>query len=378
MKIRSSAGLAAGLVATALLPAAAAATGPATVKLRVEGAQRTIYEGTLTTDARSITMGPGPTFGNPYPGGTHVCNGLNGGNQNGYSGTGGTPHTALDDAARLGAFAWYGFYDSGFDDFFPVTIGGEGAIAGPYWETRTNAVPNAFGGCQIELSNGNEVLFAIDGYGKPGLKLSGPAGASPGKPFTVSVTDAATSAPVAGADAGGLLTGADGRVALRFDTPGLVHLKAAKAGTVRSNALDVCVTTGSDGACGIRAAQPSAPDITAPIATIAGIRNGQRFSRKRAPRELHGSVSEDPSGLLAVKIRLTRKLGRTCWYFSGSKERFLKRRCGKKYAFKVGDRPRWSYLLPSRLPRGRYVLETYAIDNAFNHGATQRVAFRVR
>ena len=138
----------------------------------------------------------------------------------------------------------------------------------------------------------------------------------------------------------------------------------------------MCVTDGSDGACGT--VVPSAPDTTAPAAAIAGIRDGQRFSRRRAPRELHGTASDDPSGLWAVKIRLTRKLGKTCWYFSGSKERFLKRTCGKKYAFKVGEQPEWSYLLPSRLPRGRYVLDAYAIDNAFNHGTTQRVAFRVR
>jgi len=112
-------------------------------------------------------------------------------------------------------------------------------------------------------------------------------------------------------------------------------------------------------------------------ATISGIRNGKHFSRKKAPRELHGAVSADPSGLWAVKIRLTRKLGKSCWYFSGSKQRFLKRTCGKQYAFKVGDQPTWSYLLPARLPRGRYVLDTYAIDNAFNHGSDKRVRFRV-
>jgi hypothetical protein len=89
-------------------------------------------------------------------------------------------------------------------------------------------------------------------------------------------------------------------------------------------------------------------------------------------------VSADPSGLWAVKIRLTRRLGKTCWYFSGTRERFLERTCGKKFAFKVGEQTQWDYLLPARLPRGRYVLETYAIDNAFNHGPVQRVRFRVR
>ena len=137
-----------------------------------------------------------------------------------------------------------------------------------------------------------------------------------------------------------------------------------------------CVTNGSDGACGNVLA--SAPDKTAPIASIVGIRDGQRFTRRRAPRELSGTVSADPSGLWAVKLRLTRRLNGKCWYFSGSREQFLKRTCGKQYAFKVGDRNEWSYLLPARLPRGRYVLSTYAIDNAFNHGEEKRVVFRVR
>ena len=89
-------------------------------------------------------------------------------------------------------------------------------------------------------------------------------------------------------------------------------------------------------------------------------------------------MSADPSGLWAVKIRLTRRHRGKCWYFSGSKERFLKRTCGKQYAFKVGDRAEWSYLLPARLPRGRYVLSTYAIDTVFNRGEESRVVFRVR
>jgi hypothetical protein len=163
---------------------------------------------------------------------------------------------------------------------------------------------------------------------------------------------------------------------VRFDSTGPQRLKATKADSVRSNALDVCVTNGSDGACST--VQPSAPDRTAPTASIDGIRDGRRFTRRRAPRELKGTVSDDPSGLWAVKIRLTRRLNGKCWYFSGSREQFVKRTCGKQYAFKVGDRAQWSYLLPARLPRGRYVLSTYAIDNAFNRGEEQRVVFRVR
>jgi hypothetical protein len=374
MKHRSAAGLA-GLVLALLFATPAPASGPATVKVRVEGATSTIYEGVVTTDGRSITMGSGPAFGGgTYGGGTELCNGLNNNNEGHYSAPGGTPTTALDDAARTGAFTWYGPFDSSFDDFFVATIGGEGTLDGPYWDVRTNGVSNQLGGCQIELANGDDVLYAIDAFGKPALKLTGPATAAPGTPFPVSVTDAATGSALDAQVAGQPTTG--GTAMVRLDSVGLHRLKATRADAVRSNALEVCVTNGNDGGCGSVLASP--PDTTAPVAVIAGIRNGRTFSRKRAPRELHGTVSQDPSGLWAVKIRLTRKLGKTCWYFSGSKERFLERTCGKQYAFKVGDRPDWSYLLPSRLPRGRYVLSTYAIDNAFNHGATKTVRFRVR
>jgi Domain of unknown function (DUF4430) len=373
MKHRSTAGLA-GLVLALLLAAPAVAAGPATVKLRVEGATTTIYEGVVTTDARSITMSPGPMFGGTYPGGTHMCSGMNGTNDGGYTSPGGSPTTALDDAAKTGAFTWYGPFDSTFDDFFVTTIGGEGTIDGPYWDVRTNGVSNSRGGCQIELANGDEVLYAIDGYPKPALKLTGPATAAPGMPFTVRVTDE-TGAVVDGAAVGGQTT-TGGAATVRLDSAGPQRLKATKDGSIRSNGLDVCVTNGSDGACGT--VQPSAPDTTAPTASILGIRDGRRFTRRRAPRELSGTVSSDPSGLWAVKIRLTRRFRGTCWYFSGSREQFLKRTCGKQYAFKVGDRSDWSYLLPARLPRGRYVLDTYAIDNAFNRGEESRVVFRVR
>ena len=51
---------------------------------------------------------------------------------------------------------------------------------------------------------------------------------------------------------------------------------------------------------------------------------------------------------------------------------------GKQHAFKVAEATDWSYLMPARLPRGRYVLAAYAIDRAFNRGTESRVGFRVR
>ena len=103
------------------------------------------------------------------------------------------------------------------------------------------------------------------------------------------------------------------------------------------------------------------------------------FSRKKAPRTLRGKVASDPSGLSAVKIRLLRKDGKKCSFFSGGRERFRKTHlCWHGAFFKIGDRADWSYLLPKRLGRGRYRLEAYGIDGVFNRGPIKRIGFRVR
>jgi hypothetical protein len=369
MKIRPSAGLAAGLLAALLLPATAAAA-PVTVDLRIEGPTRTLFEGPVTTDVREFKFTNDPTG--------HTCDGTAT-----IGGTSSTPvptrGAVIAQAAEQTPFQLEGQWFSFGASF--TTIAGESVAFDPVTNKFLGEYENgrltSLGACADDAHNGDDALFAYGNGSEQLLELSGPARARPGQSVSLRVTDAGTHAAVAGASVGGKLTAADGTATVGpLSTRGTNDFKATKTGAIRSNRARVCVTDGADGACGTLV--PSMPDTTAPAATIAGIRDGQRFSRRRAPRELHGTASTDPSGLWAVKIRLTRKLGKTCWYFSGSKERFLKRRCGKKYAFKVGETPEWSYLLPARLPRGRYVLDVYAIDNAFNHGTAQRVAFRVR
>jgi hypothetical protein len=369
MKIRSAAGLA-GLVLGLLLAAPANAT-PVTVNLRVELRDATLFEGAVTTDVRDFRF-----TGDPVG---HTCDGtsVNGGLSAVPVPTRGA---ALMEAAERTPFAITGDWNTQFGAPSFITVGGENvefeSSTGRFFNEIINGEGSNFGACGEEIQNGDEVVFAYAAFGDRVLKLSGPATAQPGAPVSVRVTDAGNGNPVPGAAVAGVTTDADGRAAVGPFGAGEQALLATKTGAVRSNHLRLCVTTGADGACGSLAASP--PDTTAPLATIAGIRNHRTFTRKKAPRELHGSVTPDPSGLWAVKIRLTRQVGDTCWYFSGSKERFLKRTCGKQYAFKVGDRADWSYLLPARLPRGRYVLSTYAIDNAFNHGPAKTVRFRVR
>ena len=368
MKFRSPAGLAAGLAAATLL-AAPAAAAPVNVQLRIEGPTRTLFEGPVTTDVRPFRFTGDAT--------EHQCDGTT------VGGTSPSPvptrGAALATAAEQTPFSvvgsWHPQYGASFTE-----IAGESVKFDPgtsrFLAEYKNDVSASFGACSDPIQSGDDLLFAYADGSEKLLELSGPARAQPGQTATVRVTETPSGTPVAGATVGAATTSADGTAVVGPFPRGDNDLKAAKAGTIRSNRLRVCVTDGADGACGTL--QPSPPDRTAPVATITGIRNGQQFARRRAPRQLRGTVSPDPSGLWAVKIRLTRRLGTTCWYFSGSRERFLERTCGKRYAFKVGDRSDWSYLLPSRLPRGRYVLDSYAIDKLFNHGVSRTVRFRVR
>ena len=122
------------------------------------------------------------------------------------------------------------------------------------------------------------------------------------------------------------------------------------------------MTTGDDGACGTK-------DRRAPRGKIVSIREGQRFGRGKGPRTLSGIVAPDPSGLAAVRLRLTRNDGGRCATFDGRSERFATlKRCGATRGrwFNAGDREAWSYLLPARLGRGRYVLDVQARDRAGN------------
>jgi len=360
MKLRSPAGLAAGLAGAALLAAPAGAIAGPTVTVRVEGATSTLLERTRVT----LPDTPPPVAS---------CDAH-------------TAAAAIEVATR-------GNWDR---QTFTQTILGEthAFASSDYWAEwldRGSGIRRGNGICADVLGPGDEVVMLADVSPPPSfaptvfpLDVEGvPARARLGDAIAVTVVEyrSGTGAagegdrtPVAGATvrAGGsaATTGPDGRATIRLAQRGHVRVKATRAGNAASGAEQVVV--------GDVAAAPAPPDTTAPITTIVGIRDGQRFTRRRAPRELHGRASADPSGLWAVKIRLTRRHEGTCWYFSGSKERLLKRTCGKRYAFKVGETAEWSYLLPGRLPRGRYVLGAYAIDGAFNRGAESRLRFRVR
>ena len=368
-------GLLAGIALLIAAPSALAA--PVTVDLRIEGPTRTLFEGPVTTDVRTFRFTGDAT--------QHRCDGTAAENQ----GTSATPvptrGAAVAEAAERTPFTIRGqWFDSLGSPSFNE-IGGESVAFDPntnqFLAEYKNARAASVGSCADPIGPGDRVLFAYSDGDDPLLALSGPATARPGETATVKVTDAATGGAVAGARVGDGLTGADGTAIVGpFTQRGEQDLKAAKDGSVRSNRVRVCVSDGRDGFCQSTTPEPSSPgarDATAPAATVAGLRNGAVYSRRRAPRLLRGSVTADPSGLHSVKLKLTRRVGRRCSYFSGRRERFMKMRCGRGSFLRIGDRADWSYLLPKRLGRGSYVLEVKAIDGAFNRGTPALVRFRV-
>ena len=368
------AGLAAGLALLVAAPAALASN----VAVRVEGTGDTLLPRTAaTTSAGTFTKDGDPS---------HSCS------RNSATG-------ALEAATAGG---WSGRWAS-FGDYEIQTIKGEthssnaGDTSGTYWAFWLNYQYSSTGGCGTPMQDGDDVLFFPSCFGTgcdkepTPLRITAiPGSATPGSAFDVRVVqysvtfDSSFNAttheePAAGAavnaDGKSFTAGADGVAHVTVADKGLAGVRATKDGYVRSATEPVCVDCGAPPPAVPGA--PAARDTVAPATTLA-LRDGAVFSRRKAPRLLRGTVDADPSGLQGVKLRLTRRVGSKCAYFSGRREQFRPMRCGRGSFFRIGDRADWSYLLPKRLGRGRYVLEAKAIDGAYNRGPVKRVRFRVR
>jgi hypothetical protein len=353
---RRSLGLAAVIAAVAATPALAAPT----VTVRVEGQSATLLAPT------TVTLGADPVV---------LADATCPGN---------SAAAAIDKATG-------GNWDR---KQFTSSILGESHTfaANDYW---AEWISNRFGGgiCSDLLNEGDEVLMLVDTSDASfnptvfPLVLGGvPARVAPGAPFTVTVTQyrtagtpgTSTAEPASGVSVGAATTGADGRATLTLSTPGSATLRAVR-GAARSAPVPVCVSTGSDGACGSSAASACATsgddglcgtkDKRAPRGRIASIAEGQRFGKGKGPRSLSGTVAADPSGIADVRLRLTRNDHGRCQTFDGRSARLVAlKRCGAKHGkwFSAGDRQQWSYLLPARLGSGRWVLDVEARDRAGN------------
>ena len=118
-------------------------------------------------------------------------------------------------------------------------------------------------------------------------------------------------------------------------------------------------------------------------------RDGPGFASTVFPLTLSTPASAVAGTPFTVTVNEQRPDGTTATpTFSGKSERFRlndRARCGAPHGFRfsVGDRSDVDYRLPSKLPRGRYVLDVKATDNAFNRDdvrrrGSNRVVFRVR
>ena len=368
------------LVLAALAAAPAALAAPVTVNLRVEGKTATTFEGPVTTDAKTLTKDAS---------GPHKCDGTN----NGANPTPGpTMTTALDDGSIAGGFTWDGTWFDSLQDFAINRIGPDSNTSSEFWGYALNYKASSVGGCQQQVTSGDDVLFAYDFFSKAHLlKLTGPATAEVGQPITVKVVDGQDDSAIGGASVGGQLTGPDGTAQVTFSERGNQRLKAERADSVRSNALNVCVHQGDDGTCGSAApggGAPAALPDRLPTAEILGILDGQRFTTRNAPRLLRGHSDPGSAGLLMVRLRLRRTYpapltlrsaaARTrCQFYSLLLERFRPGRCSATYFFyKVSDRTDWSYLLPTRPQAGRYVMDIVAVDRKIRR-VSARVNFTV-
>jgi len=362
-------------VLTLLVPASVAAAAPVTVNLRIEGPTSTVFEGPVTTDVRPFQFTTGADTR------SHECDAT--------AANGGTSKTPVPTrgAALAAASAAAPFSTAG--TFFAPPIGSPSFAEVGGQTTTFDATTNAFlveyengieasvGSCGDPISNGDDVLFAYGPENVPLLQLTGPAAATNGTPFTVHVVDERNGSPVAGASIGGATTDSGGNATVTPSQAGVQRLKATMSGAIRSNALVVSVAPQNQPAAPVAPAVPAQQgvagavvDRTAPRTRLLSPRNGHTYRLRRfSPRLIHVAVAESGSGIRTVKIRLTRRVGRRCFSFSGRRDRFIGAKCGGGFFFTVSDRPDFTFLLPQRLGRGHYVLDAEAIDKAFNRDA---------
>ena len=368
--------LLAGALLCLVVPASAFAEGPATVTVRVEGlAETKLLPTSVTTTTTPVSKAESP--GDTCPG------------------------TSALGALQLAASGnWSGPWEAEFNQYSIYTIEGEthefeaSSNANYYWSFWLDNKEATVGACAAELQAGDQVLFFPACYGAAcptpeptPLAIEAPTSANAGEQVNVTVeqyNSKGEAAPAIGANVGGggtsAVTDSQGHATLKFAGDGTYTLRATSGfeepPAIRDETT-ICVHEGNDGSCGTT--RPGAPNInTGPptvnitpvvdiTATVGGVKNGHHYSRRKGPRILQGLVQTPTGGTLReVRISLQRRNGKHCTVFSGTKETFVRARCGAKRFFSVGDAESFSYLLPASLPPGRYVYDIEAIDGTGN------------
>jgi hypothetical protein len=383
--------LLAGALCCLLVPSVALAAGsPAGVTVRVEGLSETKIASTaVTTNATPVVK--------------------DGNSSDSCPGT-----SALGALELATAGNWGGPWEAKFNQYSIYTIAGEthefeeASTANYYWSFWLDNKEATVGACEAELQTGDQVLFFPSCYGSTcptpaptPLALEAPPSANSGEAVTVTVKQYDTqgeASPAVGANVGGggtgAVTDAQGHATLKFTGDAIYTLRASAAAegppAIRAEAT-ICIHEGNDGACGTTSpsvAQLAAPassrvfpkPYTGPYALVArstSLLDGHVYPHRRAPRLLSGKAISK-SLVTSVSIRLRRTYKGRCWAYNGVLQRLQRVRCRRGRFFKVGSGgSSFSYLLPSKLPPGRYVFDMAASDAAGNHAPLDRGSSRI-
>jgi hypothetical protein len=375
-----SAFLAVALFSLFAASSAVAAGTPAQATVRVEGLGETkLPQTVVTTNTTPVVKDGNPADSCP-----------------------GTSALGALDLATAGN--WSGPWEAKYNQYSIFTIEGEthefeaSASANYFWAFWLNDKESELGACETELQPGDRVLFFPSCYGAScpmpeptPLEIEAAPTANVGEAATVTVKQynaKGEAAPAVGASiiggVAGPTTDSQGHATLKFIGAGtytlLVNGAAAGPPAVRTETT-ICVHNGNDGTCGTQILSACAnesvpsggcggpaivpPQQSAVTALTGGVKAGHVYSKRKAPRILKGVVKVPVGGTLKdVRISLGRRSGKRCFAFNGSKERFVKSRCGATRFFSVGDTESFSYLLPAALPAGHYVYDIEAVNDA--------------
>jgi hypothetical protein len=92
----------------------------------------------------------------------------------------------------------------------------------------------------------------------------------------------------------------------------------------------------------------------------------RRAGRPRGRRVLRGTARDVGCGVDQVMISVQRKRGHACKTLFRKGRLLRKTSCARRHWLPARGTAHWSFRLPKRLPRGRYVVRTRAIDFAGN------------
>jgi hypothetical protein len=326
------------------------------------------------------------------------------------------PGTSAVGALQLATGGnWSGPWEEKFKQYEISSIAGESHpfFSGLYWNVVINHAQSERGACEIEMETGDELLLYPCSEAAP--ECPSPLGvtanqtsANVGEPVKFSVnrynrTGEGSLIRGATVDGGGAsaTTDSEGKASLTFSTPGLYAVHVTAPELVRTETT-ICVHASNSSVCGPQTASGSptssgstsagaggasnffSPPYKGPYAIVAKATNlieKHVYSRKDAPRVLAGTVQAH-TAVASVSLRLRREYKGRCYAYDGKREEFGRARCGTGSYFKVSTEPSFSYLLPSALAPGRYVLDIVAADAAGNRTSlargTSRTVFYVR